>query len=85
MSEARPDCASDALTVSVVPPLVHPLPECGALTELVMVGAVVSTLVVTVAVLVLPTASVAVIVYVVLPDGGVIGPVTGVAAPPPIW
>ena len=38
------------------------------------VGAVASTLVVTVSVLVLPTASVAVIVYVVMPDGGVIGP-----------
>ena len=28
--------------VSAVPPLVHPLPECGAPTELKMVGAVVS-------------------------------------------
>ena len=28
--------------VSAVPPLVHPLPECGALTELEMVGGVVS-------------------------------------------
>ena len=44
MSEARPDPASDALTVSVVPPLVHPLPECGALTELEMVGAWLSIL-----------------------------------------
>ena len=50
-----------------------------------MVGALASTLVVTVAVLVLPTASVAVIVYVVVPDGGVIGPVTGVGVPLPIW
>jgi hypothetical protein len=50
-----------------------------------MVGPVVSTSVVTVAVLVFPTASVAVIVYVVTPDGGVIGPVTGVGDPLPTW
>ena len=46
------------------------------------VGATVSTLVVTVAVLVLPTASVAAIVYVVLPDGAMIGPVTRISPLP---
>jgi hypothetical protein len=48
--------------VSKVAPLVHPFPECDALTEVEMTGAVVSTWVVTVDVLVLPTLSVAVIV-----------------------
>ena len=33
---------SEALTVSVVPPLVQPLPDCGALMELLIVGGVVS-------------------------------------------
>ena len=42
VSEARPDPASDALMLKVVPPLVHPFPECGALTDVEMVGAVVS-------------------------------------------
>jgi hypothetical protein len=62
VSEARPDWASVALTFKVVPALVQPFPECAALTEVEMVGPVESTWVVTVAVLVLPTASVAVIV-----------------------
>ena len=38
-----------------------------------------------VAVLVLPRKSVADTSYVVMPDGGVIGPVTGVGDPLPIW
>jgi hypothetical protein len=62
VSEARPDWASDALTFNVVPALVQPLAECGAVTAVETVGAVVSTWVVTVDVLVLPTLSVAVIV-----------------------
>jgi hypothetical protein len=76
---ATPDCESVAVQVDVWSALCHWPSALVHATD----GPVLSTLVDTVAVDVCPTKSVAVMVYVVAPAGGVMGPVTAVVAPLP--